>query len=128
MPCSSEYFFLNCYLTVPQPTFGHSQGDSLTNPMLITAFVHVWPKGHRKPRNEVGFLSLAKCLAGSEPGTFRFLLLCLNPLGHSSWMVYGINYHLLGFWVSKLYVWFWQPAFLFYNIIKACNIIKDKLA
>ena len=31
-------FFCNCYLAAPQPTLGHSQGNSLTNPMLITAF------------------------------------------------------------------------------------------
>ena len=31
-----DQFFLNCYLAVPQPTLGHSQGDSFTNPMLIT--------------------------------------------------------------------------------------------
>ena len=30
--------FFNCYLAVPWPTLGHSQEDSLTNPMLITAF------------------------------------------------------------------------------------------
>ena len=32
------FFFLNCYLTVPRPTLGHYRGDSLTHPMLITAF------------------------------------------------------------------------------------------
>ena len=66
--------FFNCYLAVPQPTLDHSQGDSLTNPMLITAFVHIRPEGHREPRNEVGSLSPAKRLAGFEPGTFRFLI------------------------------------------------------
>ena len=72
--------FYNCYLAVPRPTFGHSQGDSLTNPVLITAFVPIWPEGHREPRNEVGSLSPAERLAGFEPGTFRFLLQRLNPL------------------------------------------------
>ena len=32
------FFFFNCYLADPRPTLGHSQGDSLTNQMLITAF------------------------------------------------------------------------------------------
>ena len=32
------FFFLNCYLATPRPTLGHYQGDSLTHPMLITAF------------------------------------------------------------------------------------------
>ena len=76
-------FFFNCYLAVPRPTLGHSQGDSLTNPMLITAFLHVRPEGHWEPRNEVGSLSPAECLVGFEPGTFRFLLQHLNLLGHS---------------------------------------------
>ena len=65
-------FFFYCYLAVPLPTLGHSQGNSLTNPMLITAFVQVQTEGHQKPRNEVGSLNLAECLAGFEPGTFRF--------------------------------------------------------
>ena len=30
--------FFKCYLAAPRPTLGHSQGDSFTNPMLITAF------------------------------------------------------------------------------------------
>ena len=74
--------FFNCYLTVRWPSFGHSQGDSFTNPMLITAFVQVWPKGHREPRNEVGSLSSTDRLLGFEPGTFRFWLEHLNPLGY----------------------------------------------
>ena len=61
------FFFLNCYLAVPRPTLGHSQGDSLTNPMLITAFVHIRPEGHREPRNKVGSLSPAERLVGFEP-------------------------------------------------------------
>ena len=75
------YIFFYCYLAVPQPTLGHSQGDSLTNPMLITTSVLIRPEGHWEPRNEVGSLSPAERLAGFEPGTFRFLL--LKPLGHS---------------------------------------------
>ena len=43
------FFFFNCYLAVPRPTLGHSQGDSLTNPMLITVFVHIRPEGHQEP-------------------------------------------------------------------------------
>ena len=77
------FFFFNCYLTVPWPTLGRSQMDSLTNPMLITVFVHIRPDSHRVPRNEVGSLSPAERLADFEPGTFRFLLQRLDPLGHS---------------------------------------------
>ena len=32
----SGYYF--CYWAAPWPTLGHFQGDSLTNPMLITAY------------------------------------------------------------------------------------------
>ena len=70
-------------MALPRPTLGHSQRDSLTNPMLITAFVHIRSEGHQVPRNEVGPLSPAERLAGFEPGTFRFLLQRLNPLDHS---------------------------------------------
>ena len=44
--------FFYCYLAFPQSTLGHSRGDSLTNPMIITAFVQIRPKGHREPRND----------------------------------------------------------------------------
>ena len=51
--------------------------------MLITAFYIFNPKVTQEPRNEVGSLSIAKCLVGFELGTFWFLLKGLNPLGHS---------------------------------------------
>ena len=57
-------YFFNYYLAAPRPTSGHYRGDSLTHPMLITAFVHVRPEGHREPRSEVGSLSPAERLAG----------------------------------------------------------------
>ena len=66
-------YFFNFYLTVPLPTLSHSHGDSLTDLMLITAFVRVWPEGDRELPNEVGSLSPAERLVGFEPGTFRFL-------------------------------------------------------
>ena len=72
-------FFFNFYLAVPRPTLGHSPGDSLTNLMLIIAFVQVQPESHREPRNEVGSLSPVERLASFEPGTFRFWLQRLNP-------------------------------------------------
>ena len=69
-------------MAVPRPTLGHSQADSLTNPMLITAFVQVRPEGHREPRNEVGCLCPAKRRVCFEPGAFRFWPQHLNTLGH----------------------------------------------
>ena len=57
---------------------GHSQGDSLTNLMLITTFVQVQPEGHQEPRNKVGALSLAEYLAGFELGTFWYCQTCMQ--------------------------------------------------
>ena len=71
---------------------GHDWGDSLTHPMLISV-LHFRSEGHPKPRNEVGFLSLAQCLVGFEPRTFRFLLQRLNPLGHSPQYDLKLNIH-----------------------------------
>ena len=72
MEKEGRIFFFNRYLAAPRPTLGHSQGESLTNPMLITAFYLCRPEDHREPRNEVGSLSPAEGLAGFEPGSFRF--------------------------------------------------------
>ena len=76
-------FFCNCYLATLWPILGYSQGDSLTNLILITAFQIFRPRTHREPCNKVGSLSPAKHLAGFELGTFQFLSHRLNPLGHS---------------------------------------------
>ena len=77
-------FFFNCYLAAPWPTLGHSWRDSLTNPMLITAFfVHIQPTGHQEHCNKVGSLSPAKRIVGFELGTFQFIMQHLNSLGHS---------------------------------------------
>ena len=59
-------------MAVPWPTLDHYQWDSLTNLMLILHFVNFQPKGHCEPWNEVGSLSLGKCLQGFEPRTFQF--------------------------------------------------------
>ena len=40
------YFFLT---SIWLANFGHYWGDSLTNPMLITAFLLFWPDGHHVP-------------------------------------------------------------------------------
>ena len=79
----SHGIFFNCYLIASRPALGHSQGESLTNSIVITAFELLWPKGHQEPCNEVGSLSLAKWLVGFEPVTFWFLSHHLNSLGHS---------------------------------------------
>ena len=41
-----------------RPTFGHYQGDNLTHTMLITAFLHIRPEGHREPRKSDVFVTL----------------------------------------------------------------------
>ena len=65
-------FFFNCYLAAPWPTLGHSQGDSLTKPMLITAFELFQVEGYWEPLNKVGSLSHAEHQGGFEPGTIWF--------------------------------------------------------
>ena len=62
-----EHTLFNCYLAAPWLTLGHSQEESLTNPMLITVFFNYFD-----PCNEVGFLSPAERLAEFEPVTFQF--------------------------------------------------------
>ena len=64
--------FFNCYLAAPWPTLGHSQGDSLTDPMLIIAFCLFQPEGDWELCNGVWSLSLAERLTGFELGIFRF--------------------------------------------------------
>ena len=64
-------FFFNCNLTAPRPTLGHSQRDSLTNPMLITMCYLYRPEGNREPRSKVGSLIPAERIARFDPGTFR---------------------------------------------------------
>ena len=76
--------FFNCYLPAPRPTLAHSQGNSLTTSMLITAFLlSILTQGHQEPLNEIGFLNLVDCLVGFEPGTFWFSSQRLNPWGLS---------------------------------------------
>ena len=60
---------------------GHSWGDSLTKPMLITALVQFPPKGCGDPRNEAGPLSRASALWGlnREPSD-----LSCNTLTHKA--------------------------------------------
>ena len=79
-------FIFNCYLAAWWPTLDHYRGGSLTHPMLISSFLHIWSEGYCESCNEVGFLSPAKHLVGFEPGTLWFCLQCLNPLGHCPWM------------------------------------------
>ena len=50
-----KYFF-NYYLVTPRLTFGHYREGNLTQPMLITVFLHNQPEGLREPRHEVGSL------------------------------------------------------------------------
>ena len=72
--------FLNYDLAAPRLTLSHYWRDSLTHPMLITAFLHIRPKGNQDPCNEVGSLSPAERLVGFELGIFCFWLQLVNPL------------------------------------------------
>ena len=57
------------FLSAPRPTLGHYRVGSLTNRMLITAFVTY---STRRPRNEVGSQNSSEHLVRFEPGYFRF--------------------------------------------------------
>ena len=70
-------------MAAPRPTLDNFLGLSLTHPMLITAFLHIWPEGHREPCDEVGSLSPVERIVGFKPVTFRFWFQRLNPLGHT---------------------------------------------
>ena len=64
--------FFNFCLAALWPTLGHYQGDSLTHPVLITAFGQFQPVGHCKPHSKVKTLSPAEDLARFELGTLQF--------------------------------------------------------
>ena len=95
------FLFFNCYLAVPRPPLGHSWGDSLTNPMLITAFCTylTWRSPEAMERGWVPKPSWAP--SGFWTGTFWFLLQCLNPLGHSPLK----NFNLVFRYFSLLFVY-----------------------
>ena len=58
--------FFQHYLAAPRSTSGHSRGNSLTNPNLITAIVKFQPEVHWKPRN-------------SESGAYLcFICICIG--------------------------------------------------
>ena len=63
--------------------FGPLSRGQPHSPDVNHCVLHFRPEGHREPRNEVGSLSPAKRLLGFEPGTFQFLVQCLDPLDHS---------------------------------------------
>ena len=64
--------FFKLLFGCPTVNFDHSRMDSLTNPILITAFSTFFPEGHREPCYEVGSRSPAERLVEFEPGTFQF--------------------------------------------------------
>ena len=75
------FFFLSATWLTHGQLFGQSRGDIFTHPILIIVYANFRPKS--QPCNEVGSLIPDGRLVGFEVGTFRFLLQCLNPLGHS---------------------------------------------
>ena len=95
--------FFNCYLAAPWQTLGHYRGGSLTHPMSITTFLHIFNLEvtimREEPSNEVGSLSPIEHLMGFEPWAFQFWLQYLNPLGHSPYFVdWTTNMFFVLFW------------------------------
>ena len=63
--------FKSLYRSNFMPTLDHYRGNSFSNPMSITVFLLLWPKGYQEPHNEVGSLSHAECLVEIKTGTFQ---------------------------------------------------------
>ena len=58
---------LICYLTAPQPTLAHYQGDSINH-----CIIQLQLKGHMEPHNKAGSLTPAEHLMGFETVAFQF--------------------------------------------------------
>ena len=68
----------------PTVNFGpllREQPDSLDINHFV--FTFLTRRGHRESHSKAGSLSPAQCLVGFEPGSFRFWLQRVNPLGYS---------------------------------------------
>ena len=89
---TSVFVFVFVFFFLTAIWQSHGQLWAILKEMLTTAFVQVWPEGHREPCNEVGSLSPAERLAGFEPGTFRFWLQRLNPQGHEVQIHNALNH------------------------------------
>ena len=107
--------FFNCYLA----NFGLLlRGGSLTHPILITAFLQFWPKGHWEPRNEVLFLSRSSTYLGlnCEPsnsncnGLTHFATFTKDP-GKGRTKV-SIKCFVSG--------WFWNSAIIWLKVASEC--------
>ena len=73
-------------------TLAHYRGNSLTQPMLINAFLHFWLEGQPEPQSEVESLKPQRAPNKVWTGIQRF-----NPLGHSPqtfipWLPNILNY------------------------------------
>ena len=94
------YIFLTA-IWLPMANFGLLSRWQPHSPDVNHYVLHFRPEGHRRPRSEVGSPSPAERLVGFEPGTFRFLLQRLKPLGHSPqyeiiqhywlWLCFNLN-------------------------------------
>ena len=82
------------------------------SPDVNHCVLHFRPEGHWEPRGEVGSLSPAKCLVGFEPGTFQFLLQCLNPLIHSPHLEITLPFAKLGYTFEEKKFFFCHHSFM----------------
>ena len=82
--------FLNFYLAILRPTLGYSRGDSLTNPMFITAFLshNFDPKVTGRAPCGVWNGNLPILIATPEKfGIQRNLCICNAPLNWNSILI-----------------------------------------
>ena len=73
----------NCYLTVPRPTLGHYRGGNLTHSMFNHCVCTFSTRRSPRALQQGRVPTPGGAQSGVEPGTFRFLLQRLKPLGHS---------------------------------------------
>ena len=64
-------FFLTA-IWLPLANFGTLSRRQPHSPNVNHCVLPIRPKGHQEPCSRVRSLSLAKCPAGFEPGTFQF--------------------------------------------------------
>ena len=77
------YHFYSNFLGYPRPTLKQWRGDSLTDLMRIKALYLILPKGHREPRNEVGFQCPVERIGGIRAENLPIQGRDTIPLCHS---------------------------------------------
>ena len=87
----------NCYLDALRPTFGHYEGGSFSNLMLINVFLHIRPKGHLELRNEACLCNQNPFLGGLFECLFLLVVCIISAAGKWVWVFICMNYFIINF-------------------------------